>query len=95
MQREKRHTYDLYLLTEGNKVKVAENVKRKILIDMYGLDRNKILNAAKTGVSIKGFLGKYKVEIHGENTKDKKQKSEKTIQHVSRIKTSSGCRFGG
>lgn len=95
MPRGKIHTYDLYRLQEGNKVKVAENVKRKILIDMYGLDKNKILYAAKTGMSIKGFLGKYKLEIHGEDTKDKKDVKTKTIQNVSSIKTSSGCRFGG
>lgn len=95
MPRGKIHTYELYRLTEGKKVMVAENVSRKILNEQYGLPADKILYAARAGIPIAGRLGKYRVRIHGENTNDKDTKRTQSIQHVSRIKTSSGCRFGG
>lgn len=95
MPRGKMHTYDLYRLTEGKKVKVAENVGRKILMQQYGLPGQKILYAARAGIPVAGKLGKYHVSVHGEDTNDKDAKRKKSIRHVKTIKTSSGCRFGG
>lgn len=94
MARGKKRTYDLYRVQDGKSELVAENVDRKILIEGYGIQKDKILYAAQAGRIVYGWIGKCRIRFHGA-TEGTKEERPKTICHVSAIKTSSGMRFGG
>lgn len=94
MPRGKRNTYDCYRLTAGLAVLEVEDVSRKTLVEEYGIENMQITYAAKTQRPVSGKLGKYRIRIHTDR-KSKEEIKTPSIRHVTALKTSSGCRFGG
>lgn len=89
-----KHTYDVFRSEDGTLTKVAENVERKYLKEYYGLPGDKILYAARHGKILQGKFGKYRIRLHRGDSHETDNRP-KTICHVSAVRTSSGCRFGG
>lgn len=94
MPRGKKNTYDVYRLTASTAVLVAEDVDRKNLKEDFGIMGTHITYAAKTQRPVAGKHGKYRIRIHTSKAAEKITRVQ-TIKHVSTLKTSSGCRFGG
>ena len=88
--------YDLYKIVRGKDVFVGR-MERKELKEKYALSVNNLrhdINACKTKP---GKGGRYRIRDAGAPVEQiyEKPKCFEMPKHVSKIKTSSSCRFGG
>lgn len=89
--------YDLYKVVRGKEVFVGR-MRRKTLKEKYGLSVTNLRHDINTGKIKPGKDGNYRVRDEGEPVKvivEKKPRFSSMPRHVSRIKTSHSCRFGG
>lgn len=88
--------YDLYKIVRGKDVFVGR-MERKVLKEKYDLSVNNLRHDINSGQSKQGKGGRYRIRDAGapvEKTYEK-PKCFEMPKHVSKIKTSSSCRFGG
>ena len=91
--------YDLYKVVRGKEVFVGR-MRRKTLKEKYGLSVTNLRHDINSKKIKPGKDGKYRIRDAGEPVEEvytdlKPIHCNGMPQHVSRIKTSSSCRFGG